>query len=66
MHGGYYPVGGASEIARTLLGTVAAAGGIARHTRRLRVENGRSDADQRDRDEDYRVTVGESETDEAR
>jgi all-trans-retinol 13,14-reductase len=27
MHGGYYPVGGASQIARTLLGTVEKAGG---------------------------------------
>lgn len=27
MHGGYYPVGGSAEIARTLLGTVSAAGG---------------------------------------
>lgn len=30
MHGGYYPVGGASEIARTLLTTVAKAGGWTR------------------------------------
>lgn len=27
LHGGYYPVGGASQIARTLLGTVEKAGG---------------------------------------
>lgn len=30
MHGGYYPVGGASEIAKTLLQTVAKAGGWTR------------------------------------
>ncbi|MCA9638718.1 MAG: NAD(P)/FAD-dependent oxidoreductase, partial [Myxococcales bacterium] len=30
VHGAYYPVGGSQEIARTLLGTVAAAGGWTR------------------------------------
>jgi all-trans-retinol 13,14-reductase len=45
MHGGYYPVGGAGRIARTLLGTVAAAGGwtaIRADVERILVEHGRA------------------------
>lgn len=45
MHGGYYPVGGASEIAKTLLGTVAKAGGwtrISSDVQSIIVENGRA------------------------
>ncbi len=43
MHGGYYPVGGASQIARTLLGTVEKAGGwtsIRADVEEIVVENG--------------------------
>ncbi|HEY8427713.1 MAG TPA: NAD(P)/FAD-dependent oxidoreductase, partial [Sandaracinaceae bacterium] len=43
LHGGYYPVGGASQIARTLLGTVAKAGGwtvIRADVERILVEDG--------------------------
>ncbi|HHH30002.1 MAG TPA: NAD(P)/FAD-dependent oxidoreductase [Polyangiaceae bacterium] len=42
LHGGYYPVGGASEIAKTLLGTVASAGGwtaIRADVHKILVEN---------------------------
>ncbi|HJL16570.1 MAG TPA: NAD(P)/FAD-dependent oxidoreductase [Sandaracinaceae bacterium LLY-WYZ-13_1] len=42
-HGGYYPVGGASRIAETLLGTVAKAGGwtaIRADVKRILVEDG--------------------------
>ncbi len=45
MHGGYYPVGGAGEIARTLLKTVADAGGwtrISTDVETVVVENGRA------------------------
>ncbi len=45
MHGGYYPVGGAGEIARTLLSTVAAAGGwtrISTDVERILIEKGRA------------------------
>jgi all-trans-retinol 13,14-reductase len=45
MHGGYYPVGGASQIARTLLGTVEQAGGwtaIRADVQEILVENGRA------------------------
>ncbi len=43
--GGYYPVGGSKQIARTLLGTVAAGGGftrIATDVRRILLEGGRA------------------------
>ncbi len=45
MHGGYYPVGGAGEIAKTLLGTVAKAGGwtrISSDVQSIIIENGRA------------------------
>jgi len=45
MHGGYYPVGGASEIAKTLLGTVAKSGGwtrISSDVETIVIENGRA------------------------
>ncbi len=45
MHGGYYPVGGAGEIARTLLKTVADAGGwtrISTDVETILVEKGRA------------------------
>jgi len=45
MHGGYYPVGGAGEIARTLLATVAEAGGwtrISSDVETILVERGRA------------------------
>lgn len=45
MHGGYYPVGGASEIANTLLGTVAKAGGwtrISSDVETILIERGRA------------------------
>ncbi len=45
MHGGYYPVGGAGEIARTLLGTVAKAGGwtrISTDVESILIEKGRA------------------------
>ena len=44
LHGGYYPVGGAKEIARTLLGTVAKSGGwtcIRTSVKEILVEAGR-------------------------
>ncbi|MFT7582141.1 MAG: all-trans-retinol 13,14-reductase [Myxococcota bacterium] len=44
-HGGYYPVGGASEIARTLLKTVAKAGGwtrISTDVEEILVEDGKA------------------------
>lgn len=44
-YGGYYPVGGASEIARTLLSTVAKAGGwtrISSDVKRIIIEKGRA------------------------
>lgn len=45
MHGGYYPVGGAGEIARTLLGRVADAGGwtrISTDVEQIVIENGKA------------------------
>jgi all-trans-retinol 13,14-reductase len=45
LHGAYYPVGGSGRIARTLLGTVARAGGwtaIRADVEQILVENGRA------------------------
>lgn len=45
LHGGYYPVGGSAEIARTLLGTVHKAGGwtrICADVEEILVEEGRA------------------------
>lgn len=45
MHGGYYPEGGAKQIAKTLLGTVARAGGWTRiraNVDRILLEDGRA------------------------
>jgi all-trans-retinol 13,14-reductase len=61
LHGGYYPVGGSGRIARTLLETVAAAGGATRiraSVKEILLERGRAAGVRLDDGEEIRATKG--------